>query len=76
MPTEPSLVEAMKGLSWESPRGPMMIDPETRDVVHNVYISKVETRETASCSMSSSRPSPMVKEPEPKQEEASTVSKP
>jgi len=36
------LVEAMKGLSWESPRGPMMIDPETRDVVHNIYISKVE----------------------------------
>ena len=37
-----ALVEAMKGLSWESPRGPIMIDPETRDVVHNIYISKVE----------------------------------
>ncbi len=37
-----ALVEAMKGLSWESPRGPMMIDPETRDVVHNLYIRKVE----------------------------------
>jgi len=37
-----ALVDAMKGLSWESPRGPMMIDPETRDVVHNIYISKVE----------------------------------
>jgi branched-chain amino acid transport system substrate-binding protein len=37
-----ALVEAMKGMSWESPRGPMMIDPETRDVVHNIYISKVE----------------------------------
>ena len=38
-----ALVEAMKGLSWESPRGPMkLIDPETRDVVHNIYISKVE----------------------------------
>jgi branched-chain amino acid transport system substrate-binding protein len=37
-----ALVEAMKGLQWESPRGPMMIDPETRDVVHNIYISKVE----------------------------------
>jgi branched-chain amino acid transport system substrate-binding protein len=37
-----ALVDAMKGLSWESPRGPMMIDPETRDVVHNIYVSKVE----------------------------------
>ncbi len=37
-----AMVEAMKGLQWESPRGPMMIDPETRDVVHNIYISKVE----------------------------------
>jgi branched-chain amino acid transport system substrate-binding protein len=37
-----ALVDAMKGLSWESPRGPMMIDPETRDVVHNVYVSKVQ----------------------------------
>jgi branched-chain amino acid transport system substrate-binding protein len=37
-----ALVEAMKGLSWESPRGPIMIDPETRDVVQNIYIDKVE----------------------------------
>ena len=32
----------MKGMKWESPRGPMSIDPETRDVVHNEYIRKVE----------------------------------
>src|SRR3954471_19615870 len=37
-----ALVDAAKGLKWESPRGPMMIDPETRDVVQNVYIRKVE----------------------------------
>ncbi|MCC6778422.1 MAG: ABC transporter substrate-binding protein [Hyphomicrobiales bacterium] len=37
-----SLVAAMKGTSWESPRGPMSIDPETRDVVQNIYIRKVE----------------------------------
>jgi branched-chain amino acid transport system substrate-binding protein len=36
------LVEAMKGDSFESPRGPMTIDPATRDVVHNMYIRKVE----------------------------------
>jgi branched-chain amino acid transport system substrate-binding protein len=37
-----ALVEAMKGLQWESPRGPVSIDPETRDIVQNVYIRKVE----------------------------------
>ncbi|MBI3506741.1 MAG: ABC transporter substrate-binding protein, partial [Proteobacteria bacterium] len=37
-----ALVDAMKGLSWISPRGPMSIDPETRDVVQNVYIRRVE----------------------------------
>jgi branched-chain amino acid transport system substrate-binding protein len=37
-----SLTEAAKGLKWESPRGPMSIDPETRDVVQNVYIRRVE----------------------------------
>ena len=33
VPTDAKSLKAMKGLSWESPRGPMMIDPETRDVV-------------------------------------------
>jgi branched-chain amino acid transport system substrate-binding protein len=37
-----SLIAAMKGMSWESPRGPISIDPETRDIVQNVYIRKVE----------------------------------
>jgi branched-chain amino acid transport system substrate-binding protein len=37
-----ALVDAAKGLSWQSPRGPIMIDPETRDVVQTVYIRKVE----------------------------------
>jgi branched-chain amino acid transport system substrate-binding protein len=37
-----ALVNAAKGLKWESPRGPMSIDPETRDVVETVYIRKVE----------------------------------
>jgi branched-chain amino acid transport system substrate-binding protein len=31
-----------KGMSWESPRGPISIDPRTRDIVQNVYIRKVE----------------------------------
>jgi branched-chain amino acid transport system substrate-binding protein len=37
-----SLIAAAKGLKWESPRGPMSIDPETRDVVQNIYIRQVE----------------------------------
>jgi len=37
-----SFVGAAKGMSWESPRGPMTIDPETRDVIHNIYLRKVE----------------------------------
>jgi branched-chain amino acid transport system substrate-binding protein len=37
-----ALVEAMKGLKWESPRGPISIDPETRDIIQNIYIRKVE----------------------------------
>jgi len=36
------LVEAMKGMAWTSPRGPMSIDAATRDVVQNVYIRKCE----------------------------------
>ncbi|MGZ5571914.1 MAG: ABC transporter substrate-binding protein, partial [Usitatibacter sp.] len=36
------LVEAMKGLKWMSPRGPMSIDPETRDVVQTIYIRRCE----------------------------------
>jgi branched-chain amino acid transport system substrate-binding protein len=37
-----SLIAAAKGMSWESPRGPVSIDPETRDIIENVYIRKVE----------------------------------
>jgi branched-chain amino acid transport system substrate-binding protein len=35
-------VEAAKGLSWDSPRGPVRIDPETRDIVQDIYIRKAE----------------------------------
>ena len=40
--TGEAMVTAMKGMAWESPRGPMSVDPETRDVVHNEYIRRVE----------------------------------
>ena len=40
-----ALLEAMKGQIFESPRGPMFIDAQTRDVVHNMYLRKVERKD-------------------------------
>jgi branched-chain amino acid transport system substrate-binding protein len=37
-----ALLGAMKGASWMSPRGPVSIDPATRDIVQTVYVRKVE----------------------------------
>jgi branched-chain amino acid transport system substrate-binding protein len=34
-------VEAVKGMSWTSPRGPVSIDPETRHITQNVYLREV-----------------------------------
>ncbi|MDB5508268.1 MAG: transporter substrate-binding protein [Hyphomicrobiales bacterium] len=42
-----ALVDAMKGRAWTSPRGPVSIDSETRDIVQNVYIRRVERRDGA-----------------------------
>lgn len=36
------LVDAMKGMSWTSPRGPISIDPATRDIVQDIYIREVK----------------------------------
>jgi branched-chain amino acid transport system substrate-binding protein len=37
-----SLIAAARGMKWESPRGPISIDPETRDIIQTVYIRRVE----------------------------------
>jgi branched-chain amino acid transport system substrate-binding protein len=37
-----SLIAAAKGMAWESPRGPISIDPATRDIVQTIYIRRVE----------------------------------
>jgi branched-chain amino acid transport system substrate-binding protein len=37
-----AIVGALKGASWESPRGPISIDPQTRDIVQTVYLRRVE----------------------------------
>jgi branched-chain amino acid transport system substrate-binding protein len=39
------LLAAMKGQIFESPRGPMFIDAQTRDVVQNIYLRKVEKKD-------------------------------
>jgi branched-chain amino acid transport system substrate-binding protein len=40
----PALIAAARNLKWESPRGPMSIDPATRDVVQTMYIRRVEKK--------------------------------
>ncbi|MDE2606003.1 MAG: ABC transporter substrate-binding protein [Burkholderiales bacterium] len=40
----PALVDAMKGQIFESPRGPVYIDAQTRDIVQNIYLRKVEKK--------------------------------
>jgi branched-chain amino acid transport system substrate-binding protein len=37
-----ALINAAKGMKWESPRGSISIDPETRDIIQNIYIRRVE----------------------------------
>jgi branched-chain amino acid transport system substrate-binding protein len=37
-----AFLAAAKGMAWESPRGPISIDPQTRDVVQTVYFRRVE----------------------------------
>jgi branched-chain amino acid transport system substrate-binding protein len=41
-PNGDAMLAAMKGMAWESPRGPISIDPDTRDIVQDVYIRRVE----------------------------------
>ncbi len=41
-PNGDALIAAMKGMAWESPRGPIVIDRDTRDIIQDVYIRRVE----------------------------------
>ena len=52
----------MKGMAWESPRGPISIDPETRDIVQNVYIRRLERRDGQLANIEIAT-IPMVKDP-------------
>ncbi|KFG67032.1 ABC transporter substrate-binding protein [Microvirga sp. BSC39] len=40
-----ALIDAMKGMNWTSPRGPVSIDPQTRDIIQNIYVRKVERKD-------------------------------
>ena len=40
-----AMLAAMKGQIFESPRGQIYIDAQTRDVVHNMYLRKVEKKD-------------------------------
>ncbi|MBC5785721.1 ABC transporter substrate-binding protein [Ramlibacter sp. USB13] len=42
-----ALVGAMKGMMFESPRGPVLIDAQTRDITQNIYLRKVEKKNGA-----------------------------
>jgi branched-chain amino acid transport system substrate-binding protein len=37
-----ALIKAAKGLKWDSPRGPMSLDPQSGDVVQTIYIRRVQ----------------------------------
>jgi branched-chain amino acid transport system substrate-binding protein len=41
-PDGDAMIAAIKGFSWESPRGPVSIDPKTRESVQNFYVTRVE----------------------------------
>jgi branched-chain amino acid transport system substrate-binding protein len=36
------MMKAIEGYSWESPRGPVKVDPKTRELIQNVYINRVK----------------------------------
>ncbi len=38
-----ALLAAMKTAKWESPRGPVSIDPQTRELIQNIYLREVKS---------------------------------
>jgi branched-chain amino acid transport system substrate-binding protein len=58
----PALLAAMKGAKWTSPRGPVEIDPDTREIVQNIYVRKVEKKDGALYNVEFAT-IPMVKDP-------------
>jgi branched-chain amino acid transport system substrate-binding protein len=38
-------IDSIKGKEFKSPRGPIMIDPEERDVIQNIYIRRIDKKD-------------------------------
>ncbi|MFZ0122612.1 MAG: ABC transporter substrate-binding protein [Xanthobacteraceae bacterium] len=55
-------IKFMEGRKFDSPRGPIMIDPVERDVIQNIYIRKVEKRDGKLVNVDIAT-TPMVKDP-------------
>jgi branched-chain amino acid transport system substrate-binding protein len=55
-------IEFMKGQKLDSPRGPIMIDPEERDIIQNIYTRRVEKRDGKLVNIDIAT-TPMVKDP-------------
>ena len=55
-------MELLKGWKYDSPRGPIMIDPETRDIVQNEYLRRVD-RVNGELQNTELETIPMVKDP-------------
>ena len=58
-----ALIAAMKGMAWESPRGPISIDPETRDIVQQHLHPQSREDERATLQHGVRRPIEAVKDP-------------
>src|SRR5262249_47712909 len=55
-------IDVMKGKKLDSPRGPIMIDPDEREIIQNMYIREVEKKDGKLVNVDIAT-SPMVKDP-------------
>jgi branched-chain amino acid transport system substrate-binding protein len=60
--TGDSFLNAIRGWTYDSPRGPMMVDADTRDIVNNIYLRRVEKRGSGLANVELDT-IPMVKDP-------------
>jgi branched-chain amino acid transport system substrate-binding protein len=37
-----TLIASVRGMAWRTLRGPISIDPDTRDIVQNIHLRKAE----------------------------------
>lgn len=56
-------LQAMMDLEWESPRGPVKLDPTTRDLIQNAYVRRTERAANGEMQNIEFATIPMVKDP-------------